>query len=309
MSNRTRPSTTPPVGTSRTGLGDPAGARATRSPGSLGAWNQTGRRPPVRERSRSAATNTGGVAGLSEKVETTARRSLGQGQTTMSAFARDSPTTRLRRTSSTSKAQTKSIRSWTSQSYTKGAGYPGPRLLLERVGPIHALVHDAVRRVRTTRKVGVGDGRDLPRPEHEVGPPSIAPLRSEDRVARDDVHPRAHVEPERPRDPTKPGVRLPHPDHVGPSRLDGLDDLPVVGRGRPVPDVEGHHAQAAGSGGPCPRAEGPSTHDASADAARTAESRRVRPPPVRRSRLCGYATPDPVEEGRLRWVPRPISCS
>ena len=88
-----------PVGCSATGGADGPAADlviATASPGTPGAWKATSRGAPLLRRRRSTATNTGGVAGVISKFDTTARWSDGQGDTaTLTSGPPTSPTMRL----------------------------------------------------------------------------------------------------------------------------------------------------------------------------------------------------------------------
>ena len=89
-------------------------ARITWSPGPS-AWNRARSGSPSRALSPSATTETGIGAGVTVNDEATDRWSEGQGRIARSAFARDSPITRLAFVSTGPAFQTKSIRSNTSQ--------------------------------------------------------------------------------------------------------------------------------------------------------------------------------------------------
>ena len=121
-----------------------------------------------------------------------------------------------------------------------------PRVPFQSEGgvAIEPAVDDAVRRVRATREMRVGDRRHLAGPEQQIGPVAVRAPGFEDRVARDHVHPRRGVEPELPGDAAEPRVGLLHPDDVGTRRSDRLHHLvEAVGDARAVPDVEAHHGE------------------------------------------------------------------
>lgn len=71
----------------------PAGTMATCSPSAPGEWNVTCTSSPMATSRSSAATMTGGVPGVTVKVEEVARWSEGQGVTLRSTGAPASPMT------------------------------------------------------------------------------------------------------------------------------------------------------------------------------------------------------------------------
>ena len=113
VSNATDPSGSGPAGRSASGVVEPDAVRITWSPGPP-AWNRARSGSPSRALSPSATTETGIGAGVTVNDEATARWSEGQGRIGTSAFARDSPMTRLAFVTTGPASQTKSMRSNTS---------------------------------------------------------------------------------------------------------------------------------------------------------------------------------------------------